>query len=102
MKGRKDMKDVLKEAIQTFGVDAQLDMCIEEMSELQKEICKKKRGKDNREAIIEEIADVYIVLRQLEMMCDITLAEVAEMQMFKLERLKERIQDVKKVDRVSD
>ena len=37
----------------------------EEMSELQKELCKHDRGKDNREAIAEEIADVQIMLEQM-------------------------------------
>ena len=51
------MNETLLKAIKTFGIDAQLDMVVEEMSELTKEICKKKRGKDNRVEIIEEIAD---------------------------------------------
>lgn len=34
--------DVLHKAIETYVKDAQLDMCVEEMSELTKEICKTK------------------------------------------------------------
>lgn len=49
-------------ALDTFGPDAQTLMMFEEMSELQKELCKHARGKDNREAIAEEIADVQIML----------------------------------------
>ncbi len=52
----------LEEAIEVYGEDLQKQVAIEEMAELTKEICKDFRGKDNREQIIEEIVDVYIVL----------------------------------------
>lgn len=48
-----------------------MKMVLEEMSELQKEICKRWRGKDNRDAIIEEVADLEIMLDQLKLMLDI-------------------------------
>lgn len=35
----------------------QLNIAIEEFAELTKEICKHKRGADNTESIVEEIAD---------------------------------------------
>ena len=38
---------VLGDAITTYGEQAQEAMLLEEMSELQKEICKHWRGKDN-------------------------------------------------------
>ena len=59
--------EILKKAINTYGINSQLDMAVEEMSELTKEICKKKRGKDNHSEIMEEMADVYIMLEQLKM-----------------------------------
>ena len=51
-------REILKRAVETYGAQAQTLMVFEEMSELQKELCKHARGKDNREAIVEEIADV--------------------------------------------
>ncbi len=51
-------REILKRAVETYGAQAQTLMVFEEMSELQKELCKHARGKDNREAIAEEIADV--------------------------------------------
>lgn len=57
-------EDVIQKAIDTYGKDAQLWMVIEEMSELSKEICKFKRGKDNFLEIADEMADVYIMLEQ--------------------------------------
>ena len=53
------------EAIHTFGEEYQEEVAVEEMAELTKEICKNWRGKDNRAAIAEEIADVTIMLEQL-------------------------------------
>ncbi len=86
---------VLFKAIETFGIDAQLDMAIEEMSELTKEICKKKRDKDNRNEIIEEMADVYIMLEQLKIICDINQKELDDIAEIKIKRLKERLENIK-------
>ena len=58
------MKDVLREAIDTYGADMQLNVAVEEFSELTKEICKYKRGEDNIDRITEEMADCYIMLQQ--------------------------------------
>lgn len=60
---------VLEEAIKLYGVDVQTTVAIEEMSELVKELCKVKRTGVYKDGghIAEEIADVYIMLRQLEM-----------------------------------
>ena len=82
---------IFKEAIETYGIDNQMNVAIEEMSELTKEICKYKRGFDNRNNIIEEMADVFIMLYQLQIMLDITDYELVEMEGRKLSRLQERI-----------
>lgn len=62
--------DVLVNAIRKYGKRSQVDMAIEEMSELIKALCKERRndqwGDDNRQdAVFEEIADVAIMLQQL-------------------------------------
>lgn len=64
-------KEILQGVINQYGADMQETIAIEEMSELQKEICKNKRGRDNKECIAEEIADVLICLDQLQMIFDI-------------------------------
>lgn len=57
---------VLKRALQTWGGQAQMLMVVEEMSELTREILKNvNRGKDNVAAIVEETADVEIMLESL-------------------------------------
>lgn len=90
-----DFKDkVYHEAIEIYGESAQLDMVIEEMSELTKEICKAKRGKHNHDAIVEEMADVYIMLEQLKIMCSVNEKELHEVVFNKIKRLDERLKGV--------
>lgn len=58
---------VLKRALETWGEEAQMLMVVEEMSELMKEILKNiNRKKDNIAQIVEETADVEIMLEQLK------------------------------------
>lgn len=66
--------EVLQVAVNTYGKEAQVDMAIEEMSELTKALLKHRRAEHSPEAwdyektrqnILEEIADVIIMLLQL-------------------------------------
>lgn len=76
-------------ALAIWGAEAQTLMVFEEMSELQKELCKHARGRDNREEIAEEIADVRIMLQQMCILHDCEdLAD--EIMLEKLARLRER------------
>ncbi len=87
--------EILKLAISTYGAEPQIIMVMEEMSELQKELCKSLRGKDTRKAIAEEIADVQIMLEQMLILFD--CKELCEDEKaFKLRRLAERIEANKK------
>ena len=94
------IKDFLHNIISTYGETAQIDIAIEEMSELTKALLKKRRY-DNRphkssvsnlfrDDVIEEIADVGIMLEQLIMIFDCE-TEVKEQIMFKLNRQNERM-----------
>lgn len=85
---------ICRAALEAFGERAQMTMAIEEMSELAKELCKRCRGRDNVEAIAEEIADVEIMLQQLVMLFDCA-GQVETFRRYKLERLAERIEEVK-------
>ena len=84
------MDTVIIEAIETYGKDSQCKVAIEEMSELTKEICKNFRGRPNIDSIAEEIADVSIMLMQLELIFDCT-DKVIEWRDYKLRQLKERL-----------
>ena len=87
-----EVTDTYKQAIETYGVRAQKLMAIEEMSELTKEICKDFRGKLNRENLIEEMADVLIMLDQMLILYKISGEEVGLVRVKKVERLKERLE----------
>lgn len=59
-----------------YGKDHQINIVIEEMSELTKELLKDKRGKDNRPQIVEELADVEFVLEYVKIAFDIKQEEL--------------------------
>ena len=61
-------KELLKCAIERYGAASQTLMAFEEMAELQKELSKNARGNSNRAQIAEEIADVRIMLDQMEIL----------------------------------
>ena len=99
--------EVLKEAINTYGEFNQMNMAIEEMSELTKAICKLRRASNElrnanfmfeklkiiaveRKNIIEEVADCLITFEQLKMIFNCE-DEVNEQIDFKINRLKERL-----------
>lgn len=85
-------RDLLKKAIQVWGKNAQLLMVLEEMSELQKEILKHmNRGKDNLSEIIDETADVEIMLTQLKYIFDIEKS-VEDRIPQKLEKIRVRLE----------
>ena len=65
-------REFYKRCIDVWGEDAQIKMCIEEMSELTKELCKNWReGKtgtpEQIRNICEEIADVQNMADQMQM-----------------------------------
>lgn len=82
---------ILKKAIETYGTDMQLNVAVEEFAELTKEICKHKRGNDNTEAIVEEMADCYIMLEQMTMIFGLGSTVIADAINNKVKRLKKRL-----------
>ena len=87
---RFDETSILRAAVEYYGADAQQKMLLEEMSELQKEICKHWRGQDNVQKIAEEIADVLIVIDQMLIIFDCS-AMMQSYRAGKIERLRERM-----------
>ncbi len=85
-----EKKEIYIQAIEKWGKAAQVTMVFEEMSELQKELCKNLRGKENGIEIAEEIADVEIMLDQMKIIFDIEEA-VNRHKAVKVSRLKDRI-----------
>jgi len=86
-----DKNAVYKKAIATWGKDTQITITLEEMAELQKELCKHLQGEINTGHIAEEIADVEIMLGQMKLLFDIE-EMVESYKRHKLARLGERIE----------
>ena len=68
-----------------YGREHQVLIAIEEMSELTKELCKYFRRFDRKKEIIEEVADVQIMLEQLIELFGID-SDVDKMVDYKLNR----------------
>lgn len=73
----------------------QIIVAIEELSELQKELCKALRnlflcGHTDKKPIIEEWADVWIMLQQIKMFFDLNAEDIRNQIEWKLQRTKER------------
>lgn len=83
----------LDRAIATWGVDAQFEMLLEETLELATALQKMKRSDKNREVLwanlIDELADVKILIRQAERM--IGVEGINDRVDFKMERLENRL-----------
>lgn len=80
--------------INSYGTKSQEDVAIEEMAELQKAILKHRRytGDETRAEIIDEIADVEIMLEQLKIIYSCK-KEVESRIDYKIERQIKRILD---------
>lgn len=84
--------EIMRSAIRKNGKAMQTVVAIEEMSELQKELTKSIRGMGNRENLKEEVADVLIMITQIQIMYALPDDEVERIMHLKLNRLKERIE----------
>lgn len=84
-------KDIYRQAIKKYGRILQTIVAIEEMAELQKELSKALRSKENYSGIVEEIADVQIMLEQLKIIFDISEEEIDKQMTFKLQRLQKNL-----------
>lgn len=88
-----------KRALADWGKEAQMLMVIEEMSELTKEILKNiNRKKDNIAEIIEEAADVEIMLGQLKCCYDIE-QQIADYKTGKMELIAKRLDEWEKKEK---
>ena len=86
-------KDVLEEAIRKYGYTAQVWMVIEELSELMKELCKLQRNQTDYNKLVDELADAFIMLNQLQLMLGITDEELQVAIHGKAKRLAEKLRD---------
>lgn len=82
---------VISKAILKNGITLQSVVCMEECSELVKEISKQIRGSGSHYYLLEEMADVAICLKQLQFMYNISDADLHKRVIQKLERLEGRL-----------
>ncbi|MCL1998037.1 MAG: hypothetical protein FWG65_04635 [Turicibacter sp.] len=87
---------LMRLALKKWGKDAEVLQTLEELAELSKELLKNvNRGGDNRDKIVEEMGDVYIMLEQLKSVYAVSERELAEVMGGKLARLGRLIKEEK-------
>lgn len=96
-------KSILQKAIETYGVNAQIDVAVEELAELTKALMKDRRNRTFNKynfgiwvkdmmPVYDGIADALIMLGQLQMIFDCEEA-VKEIKGQKIQRLENRLQE---------
>lgn len=83
--------NVVKKSIDHYGADLQTVVCMEECAELIQAVSKMKRGKDNRNNLIEEMADVMICMEILKQVYGISDNEIQNYVCQKQNRTIERM-----------
>ena len=84
-------KSVIENALDKWGSMSELVVTIEELSELQKEVTKQIRNEGKMENLVEEMADVYIVMEYLKMIFTITDDDINREVEKKLNRRENRL-----------
>ena len=86
-------KRTIHRVISTFGERNQKMQALEELMELQSALFENiHRETDNRENIVEEVADVEVMLAQIKEIFDIKQEEIEKVQDYKLRRLDHTIE----------
>lgn len=82
-------EEIYTQALTKYGAEPQVKMAIEEMAELTNAFMKFDRGRNTVENIIEEIADVTIMMRQMALM--FRKEKVQSQIEYKIQRLANRL-----------
>ena len=94
---------IIIDIVERYGKEVQIGQAIEEMAELTVELNKNiNRKKDNRTEIILEIADGATMLAQLNLIYDVDSDELQGAIEYKLLRQKERMQNDKDIQCMTD
>ena len=86
--------EILRKNIKRHGHTTEMFIAAEEAAELIQAISKVRRYGyigEHKDNLIEEIADVSIILQELKMMFDITDADVEKKMDFKIQRINDRL-----------
>lgn len=82
--------ELFKLAASTWGEEAQIRVAIEECGEFLSAIMKSYRGRATNEQIVDEIADVTIMMQQMAVMFG--QEAVDERIKYKIDRIKQRLE----------
>lgn len=85
--------ELYRKAIETWGIEAQVFMVMEETGEMLNALAKANRGRSTKEDIITELADVSIMMEQMAYYFG--YPEFEEEKKKKLERLERRLSNDK-------
>ena len=89
-------KDLYESNIQYHGIEQETTIAMEECSELIKAISKCKRYGcvyKYRDNFIEEIADVLIIINELQLIYDISNNDIENIKKYKMDRMDYRIKN---------
>ena len=81
------------DALDTWGIEAQVAMVMEETGEMLSALAKARRGRVTKDEIITELVDVSIMMEQMSVYFG--LDEFRDEKARKLSRLKERLKEWK-------
>lgn len=87
MKTNQELEEIFQATLEKWGAEAQYDQMIEECAELIIALKHYRRGKIDREAVVDELADVTLMLGQLTWMFGPPIVEQSIQR--KLEKLSE-------------
>ena len=85
--------NIIEEAVKHYGINNQLSKLVEECCELAVEITHYKDNRSDVQRVCSEIADVKILLQQMEVIWSVGIETQYKL---KLERLRKRIEEAQK------
>ena len=100
----KELDDLSKSTIALWGAGAQIDMVIEESAELIKAICKWNRygGLENEGKIIDELADMAVVLNHLRVIMGVSQDELDLYIQGKIIRTRARLAELESLEDIPE
>ncbi len=85
---KQEMHEICRKAIEKWGEDAQFDMLLEELAELAVAVQHYRRGRIGKNLLLDEVADVYIMLDQLQEILKLSVTDIDNAITDKIARLK--------------
>ena len=83
----------IENAISKFGENAQISKLCEECAELVTAVLHRRDHRDTNDHVAEEMADVTLMMVQMRIIFGISEEEIDKWMTYKLERLRERLEN---------